>query len=84
MNIEKRNISISQPSLGIEEWEAIKEPILSGWALQGPKVKEFEQSFADYHQTKYAIAVSNCSTVLQLAVLALELKSGDEILVCIF
>jgi len=81
MVTKKRNIAISQPSLGLEEWEAAKEPILSGWVLQGPKVLAFEEQFAAYHSVKYAIAVSNCSTALQLAVLALDLMKGDEVLV---
>jgi len=81
MILDHRNISISQPSLGIEEWEAVKEPILSGWVLQGPKVLAFEKQFAAFHSVKHAIAVSNCSTALQLAVLALDLEAGDEVLV---
>ena len=53
--------------MGIEEWEACREPIESGWITQGPKVKEFETNFAERHQVKYAFAVSNCTTALHLA-----------------
>ena len=38
--MEKRNIPISIPSMGVEEWEALRAPIESGWITQGPKVKE--------------------------------------------
>ncbi len=69
--IVKRNIPISIPSMGQEEWEATKEPIFSGWITQGPKVKEFEDIFAKRHNVKHALAVSNCTTALHLALVAL-------------
>lgn len=83
-NIEKRNIPISLPSMGEEEWLALKGPIESGWITQGPKVREFEKLFAERHQVKHALAVSNCTTALHLALLACGVKSGDEVLVPAF
>ena len=50
--IEKRNIPIAIPSMGEEEWFAVKEPIVKGWLTQGPKVKEFETLFAQMHDVK--------------------------------
>ena len=82
--LEKRNIPISLPSMGDEEWQAVREPINSGWITQGPKVKEFEKLFADRHQVKYALAVSNCTTALHVALLACEVGPGDEVLVPAF
>ncbi len=82
--MEKRNIPIALPSMGQEEWEATKEPIFSGWITQGPKVAEFEKQFAQRHKVKHAIAVSNCTTALHLALLALGIKEGDEVLVPAF
>ena len=41
--MEKRNIAISVPATGEDEWQAVREPILSGWLTQGPKVAEFEK-----------------------------------------
>jgi len=82
--MEKRNISISLPSMGQEEWEAIREPIFSGWITQGPKVAEFERLFAARHQVKHALAVSNCTTALHLALVALGVKAGDEVIVPAF
>ncbi len=82
--IIKRNIPISLPSMGQEEWEAVKEPIFSGWITQGPKVKEFEDIFARRHQVKHALAVSNCTTALHLALVALGVGTGDEVLVPAF
>ena len=80
----KRIIPISLPSMGQEEWEALKEPVFSGWITQGPKVKEMETLFAERHQVKHALAVSNCTTALHLALVALGIKEGDEVLVPAF
>lgn len=82
--MNKRNIPIGLPSMGLEEWEATKEPILSGWITQGPKVKEFERMFAERHQVKHALAVSNCTTALHLALLACGVGPGDDVIVPAF
>jgi perosamine synthetase len=82
--LEKRNIAISLPTTGQEEWEALKGPIFSGWLTQGPRVAEMEKIFAERHNVKHAIAVSNCTTALHLALVALGIKAGDEVLVPAF
>ena len=82
--MQKRIIQISQPSMGTEEWEALKAPIESGWITQGPKVAAFEKQFAERHQVKHALAVSNCTTALHLALLACGIKEGDEVIVPAF
>lgn len=82
--MQKRNIPISLPSMGQEEWEATKEPIFSGWVTQGPKVAEFEKLFANRHKVKHAIAVSNCTTALHLALVAIGVKEGDEVIIPAF
>ncbi|MBC7873282.1 MAG: DegT/DnrJ/EryC1/StrS family aminotransferase, partial [Ferruginibacter sp.] len=82
--MEKRNIPISIPSMGVEEWEALRAPIESGWITQGPKVKEFEKMFAARHQVKHALAVSNCTTALHLALIACGVGEGDEVIVPAF
>jgi dTDP-4-amino-4,6-dideoxygalactose transaminase len=81
MSDNKRNIPISQPSMGIEEWEALRKPIETGWITQGPFVAEFEKLFAEKHNVRHAIAVSNCTTALHLALLALGIGPGDEVIV---
>jgi dTDP-4-amino-4,6-dideoxygalactose transaminase len=81
---EKRTIPISLPSMGEEEWEALREPIFTGWITQGPKVGLFEKMFAERHQVKHAIAVSNCTTALHLALVALGVGPGDEVIVPAF
>lgn len=76
-----KRIDIASPSLGIEEWEALKEPILSGWVTQGPKVNLFEKAFASYHQVERAIAVTSCTTGLHLVLEALGIQEGDEVII---
>ncbi|MDX1838012.1 DegT/DnrJ/EryC1/StrS family aminotransferase [Legionella taurinensis] len=63
-----------------EKSEMIK-PLESGWVVQGPYVKQFEQMFAEFTQSKYAKAVSNCTTALHLALVALGIGSGDKVVV---
>src|SRR5438067_1194029 len=82
--IKKRVIPIASPSMGEEEWLAVKEPIEKGWLTQGPKVKEFEDLFARMHNVKHALAVSNCTTALHLALLACGVGKGDEVIVPAF
>ena len=81
---EKRMIPISLPSTGQEELEAMREPIFSGWITQGPKVNEFEKLFAKRHNVKHAIAVSNCTTALHMALVAVGVGVGDEVIVPAF
>lgn len=82
--MEKRNIAISLPVTGEEEWQAVREPIFSGWLTAGPKVREFEKLFADRHRVKHAIAVTSATTALHLAVVALNIQEGDEVIVPAF
>jgi perosamine synthetase len=82
--MEKRTIYISQPVLGDEEWEACREPLHSGWVTQGPKVKAFEEEFAKIHGVKHAFAVTSCTTGLHLALAALNIGPGDDVLIPAF
>jgi perosamine synthetase len=83
-SMEKRLIPISLPVTGIEEWEACKEPLLTGWLTSGPKVREFEQLFAERHKVKHALAVTSATTALHLALVAIGVKEGDEVIVPAF
>lgn len=81
---DKKYIQISQPSMGQEEWEACRIPIFSGWMTQGPQVAAFEKMFAEIHKVKHAIAVSNCTTALHLALVAAGVGPEDEVIVPAF
>lgn len=80
----KRNIPISLPVTGEEEWQAAKEPLMTGWLTSGPKVREFELNFAKRHQVKHAFAVTSATTALHLSLVALGVKEGDEVIVPAF
>jgi len=82
--MEQRKIQISQPVTGEEEWLAIKEPLMTGWITSGPKVREFEKIFAEYHDVRYAFAVTSATTALHLALVALDVGPGDEVIVPAF
>ncbi len=80
----KRNIAISLPVTGEEEWQAMREPLMSGWITQGPKVAEFEKAFAKRHNAKHALAVTSCTTGLHLALAGLGVSEGDEVIIPAF
>jgi perosamine synthetase len=74
-----QSIPIAKPLLGEAEAEAARRAILSGWVTQGPEVAAFEQEFAAYVGGQYACAVSNCTTALHLALLAVGVQPDDEV-----
>ena len=82
--MKKRIIPISLPVTGEEEWHALKEPLKTGWLTAGPKVRAFEDAFAERHKVKHAIAVTSATTALHLALVALDIKPGDEVIVPAF
>src|SRR3954467_7427032 len=75
----RRNIAIAKPELGEEEAAAARQAILSGWVTQGPQVAAFEEEFARYVGAPHGCAVSNCTTALHLALHALGVGPGDEV-----
>jgi dTDP-4-amino-4,6-dideoxygalactose transaminase len=73
-------IPIAKPYLTADEAQYAYDTILSGWVTQGPKVAEFEEKFATYVGSKYAVAVSNCTTALHLALIVAGVNAGDEVI----
>lgn len=78
---KKTNIPIAVPYTDDLEVEAIKKPLLSGWLTQGPCVADFEKKFAKIHGVRHAVATTNCTTALHLALVALGIGPGDEVIV---
>ncbi|SFI52447.1 DegT/DnrJ/EryC1/StrS family aminotransferase [Albimonas pacifica] len=72
---------VSEPLLGPEEETAVLEVIRGGWLTQGPRVRAFERAFADLHGAADAVAVNSCTAALHLALAALGVGPGDEVLV---
>ncbi len=75
------NIPIAKPDLGEEEAAAARQAILSGWVTQGPQVAEFEREFASLVGARHAVAVSNCTVALHLALKGAGVTAGSEVLV---
>lgn len=73
-------IPIAKPYLTEDEAKSAYETILSGWVTQGPRVEEFEKKFCEYTGADYAVAVSNCTTALHLAMLVADVKAHDEVI----
>lgn len=75
-------IPIAEPFLGEEELKNITEAVKSGWvSSKGKFIPEFEEKFAEYCGCKHGIATSNGTAALHLALKALGIKKGDEVIV---
>jgi dTDP-4-amino-4,6-dideoxygalactose transaminase len=68
------------PDISQEEIEEVVEVLKSGWITTGSKVKEFEERFAEFVGARHAVAVNSCTAALHLALEAIGLKEGDEVI----
>ncbi|CAN2048415.1 perosamine synthetase [Candidatus Magnetomoraceae bacterium gMMP-1] len=79
---KRSNIPVMEPQMGSKELQYVTECVLTGWISSAGKfVKEFEETFAEFCNAKYAIATSNGTTALHLALLSLNIGLGDEVIV---
>jgi dTDP-4-amino-4,6-dideoxygalactose transaminase len=74
-------VPFAKPYLRGDEGAAVAEVIASGWVSQGPRVREFEAAFAERVGAAEAVAVSNCTTALHLALHVAGVRPGDEVIV---
>jgi perosamine synthetase len=74
-------IPLTKPYFTPEDYEAMKRPMDSGWVAQGPEVEKFEQAFAECVGAKYAVATSSCTAAMHIALAALGIGKGDEVIV---
>jgi dTDP-4-amino-4,6-dideoxygalactose transaminase len=68
------------PDLKQEDIDEVVDTIKSGWLSTGPKVKIFEDKFAEYQGVKYAVGTNSCTSALHLSLMALDLPSGSEVI----
>ena len=73
-------IPIAKPSLDQADRLSVLDPLDSGWLVQGPRVAQFERAVAEYVGTPHAIATTSCTAALHLALLALGIGPGDEVI----
>jgi dTDP-4-amino-4,6-dideoxygalactose transaminase len=72
-------VPITRPDLGEVEAKEATRVVLSGWVTQGPEVAAFEKEFAEAVGTPHAVAVSNCTVALELALRVVGVKPGDDV-----
>jgi dTDP-4-amino-4,6-dideoxygalactose transaminase len=72
-------IPVARPWMGEAEAAAARRAILSGWVTQGPEVAAFEREFATAVGAPFACAVSSCTAALHVALVALGVGGGDEV-----
>ncbi len=81
---DKMNVPIARTSLTEAEIQSVLAPLRSGWLVQGPKVREFEEKWSAFTGAKHSIAVTSCTTALHLSLAAQGFGSGDEAIVPAF
>ncbi|HEX2054884.1 MAG TPA: DegT/DnrJ/EryC1/StrS family aminotransferase, partial [Nitrospiraceae bacterium] len=69
------------PEIGEDEIDAVVSVLRSGWLTTGSKARQFEQDFAAMVGARYAVAVNSCTAALHLALEAIGLQEGDEVIV---
>jgi len=80
----KMNVPIARTSLTEQEIESVLGPLRSGWLVQGPKVREFEEKWSRFTGARHSIAVTSCTTALHLSLAAMGFGPGDEAIVPAF
>lgn len=77
----RSSIKVAHPIIGEDEVKAVSEVLLSGNYVSGIRVEEFEVAFAQYIGCGHAVAVSSCTAALQIALAAVGMREGDEVIV---
>lgn len=82
--VAKMKVPIARTSLTETEMQSVLDPLRSGWLVQGPKVREFEEKWSAFTGAKHSVAVTSCTTALHLSLAALGFGPGDEAIVPAF
>ena len=80
-HVDTGPIPITRPTIGDTELEAVSAVLRSGFLVQGPRVEEFERLVADTAGCGHAVALSNCTAALRVALLAIGIGDGDRVAV---
>jgi len=81
MTTKEKRIKLIEPVVGEDELQMIRKVLESGWLTEGPVTKKFEERIKKYVGAKYAVATTSCTTAFELALRALDIKPGDEVIV---
>lgn len=68
------------PDVDDDELQEIRDALLSGWVTTGPKTRQFEMAFAEKTGVKNAVAVNSCTAAMHLALEAIGIEAGDEVI----
>ena len=83
--ITKREIiPIAKPMIEEKEIKAVEEVLISGILIQGPKVREFEEEFAEYVGVEYAVATNSGTSALHTVLASQGIRKGDEVITTTF
>ena len=78
--MQQNPIPYGRQNITDEDIATVIEALKSDYLTQGPKIKEFEDAFADYVGAKYAVALANGTAALHLCAMALDVKEGDKVI----
>lgn len=73
-------LPVLRPNISREEVESVSETILTGWLTTGPKVQDFQEEISKYVGARYAVSTHSCTAALHLALLAFDVRDGDEVI----
>jgi len=77
--IRESFLPYASPSIGEEEIAEVADSLRSGWISTGPKTRRFQDQFREYIGSKHAVAVNSCTAGLHIALTALDVGPGDEV-----
>jgi len=79
--MRKDFLVFGSPIIEQPEIDEVVASLKSGWICTGPKVHRFEEMFKEYKGVEFAMALNSCTAALHLSMLAIGIKSGDEVIV---
>jgi dTDP-4-amino-4,6-dideoxygalactose transaminase len=82
VSVTQAFLPFALPDVDDAELQQIKEALESGWVTTGPKTKQFEAEFAAAVGATHAVAVNSCTAAMRLALEAIGLRPGDEVICC--